>query len=43
MSEKIRELANWLLEQGIEVAREVLEDKLEEAYNKGKVRRILKH
>lgn len=36
MSEKIRELANWLLEQGIEVAREVLEDKLEEAYNKGK-------
>ena len=35
MQKNIREIASWLLEQGREITREVLEEKLEEAYRQG--------
>jgi hypothetical protein len=36
MPEKIKELAQWLWEQGREITQGVLEEKLEEAYRQGK-------
>lgn len=37
MSEKIKEIAKFIIEQGIGITSEVLEDKLQEAYNQGRI------
>lgn len=36
MADKIKEISMWLLEQGIGIAQEVLEEKLQEAYEQGR-------
>lgn len=36
MSDNIKEISKWFLEQGIEIAQEVLEEKLQEAYEQGR-------
>ena len=35
--DKIKEISMWLLDQGIGIAQEVLEEKLQEAYNQGRL------
>lgn len=37
MSERIKEIAMFLMEQGIGITREVLEEKLQEAYEQGRM------
>lgn len=37
MTEKIKEISSWFLEQGIGITRDVLNDKLQEAYMQGKM------
>ena len=37
MSNKLKEIATWLLSQGTEITREVLEEKLQEAYHQGQL------
>lgn len=36
MPDKLKEIAKWILEEGKNITREVLEAKLEEAYNQGR-------
>lgn len=36
MPDKIKEITKWFLEQGIEIAQDVLEEKLQEAYEQGR-------
>jgi hypothetical protein len=36
MSDKIKEISKWLFEQGIGIAQEVLDEKLQEAYDQGR-------
>lgn len=36
MSDKIKEISKWLFEQGIGIAQEVLDEKLQEAYEQGR-------
>ena len=37
MTDKLKEISSWLFEQGIGITREVLNEKLEEAYNQGQI------
>ena len=37
MVDKIKEISMWLLEQGIGIAQEVLDEKLQEAYDQGRM------
>jgi hypothetical protein len=37
MTDKIKEISIWLLNQGIGIAQEVLEEKLQEAYKQGQI------
>lgn len=37
MEQKIKEIATFLLEQGVKITREVLEEKLQEAYEQGRM------
>lgn len=37
MSNKIEEICSWLLNQGIGIAQDVLEEKLQEAYKQGQI------
>lgn len=37
MTDKLKEISSWLLEQGIGITRDVLNEKLEEAYKQGKL------
>jgi len=37
MKGKIKEISNWLLNQGAEITRDVLEEKLQEAYKQGQI------
>ena len=37
MTDKIKEIALWLLNQGAGITRDVLEEKLQEAYNQGRL------
>lgn len=37
MNDKIKEISTWLLNQGIGIAQEVLDEKLQEAYKQGQI------
>ncbi|MGG7059656.1 hypothetical protein ACQPUZ_15410 [Clostridium tertium] len=37
MADKIKEISIWLLNQGIGIAQDVLEEKLQEAYKQGQI------
>jgi hypothetical protein len=37
MSDKLKEIAKWIFEQGKNITRESIEEKLQEAYNQGKI------
>lgn len=37
MTDKLKEISSWLLEQGIGITRDVLNEKLEEAYKQGQL------
>lgn len=37
MTDKLKEISSWLFEQGIGITREVLNEKLEEAYKQGQI------
>ena len=37
MTNKIKEISTWLLNQGIGIAQEVLEEKLQETYRQGQI------
>jgi hypothetical protein len=37
MTDKIKEISSWLLNQGVEITRDVLEEKLQEAYKQGQI------
>lgn len=37
MKDKIKEISIWLLNQGAEITRDVLEEKLQEAYKQGQI------
>ena len=37
MTNKLKEISSWLFEQGIGITREVLNEKLEEAYKQGRI------
>lgn len=37
MEQKIKEIASFLIEQGVKITREVLEEKLQEAYEQGRM------
>lgn len=37
MTDKIKEISIWLVNQGVEIAQEVLDEKLQEAYKHGQI------
>lgn len=37
MLKKLKEMAMWILEQGTNITREAIEEKLQEAYNQGRI------
>lgn len=37
MTDKIKEISIWLVNQGVEIAQEVLDEKLQEAYKQGQI------
>lgn len=37
MTDKIKEISIWLLNQGIGIAQDILEEKLQEAYKQGQM------
>lgn len=37
MTDKLKEISRWLLNQGIGVAQDVLNDKLQDAYKQGQI------
>ena len=37
MDKKVKDILDFLMEQGKEITREVLEEKLEEAYKQGRI------